>query len=61
MDLNKLKLSSSTTRFDLKTTIIPVLNKFEKEGKPFQIIAGDMATGLALSKEGYLCLNISMK
>lgn len=49
----------STTRLDLYLRpVVPVLKKLEKEKIPFQIIAGDIATGLALSKEGFPCLNL---
>lgn len=49
----------STTRLDLYLRpVVPVLKKLEKEKIPYQIIAGDIATGLALSKEGFSCLNL---
>lgn len=49
----------SATRLDLYLRpVVPVLKKLEKEKIPYQIIAGDIATGLALSKEGFSCLNL---
>jgi hypothetical protein len=56
---SKIALFISATRLDLYLQpIIPVLKKFDSKNEPFQIIAGDLATGMALSKEGFSCLNI---
>lgn len=49
----------SATRLDLYLRpIVPVLKKLETEKIPYQIIVGDMATGLALSKEGFSFINL---
>jgi hypothetical protein len=56
---SKLALFISATRLDLYLRpIIPVLKKFDAKNEPFQIIVGDLATGMALSKEGFSYLNI---